>query len=260
MNELTSTHTRMTVRCLLLAAVFLMTSGVELPARDMATVPGRTITVRIPVDADATLIETTDGRLANGSGSSIFVGRTQQPSDSRRRSLLRFDVASEIPRRAIIEDATLILNVLPGTAPAIDVRVFRVLRPWTEGPAISSGGNGALAMPGDVTWIHRSYDIATWRRPGGVFVRRASAAQTIAGPGLYEWRKTVRRPRAASLQDDVQFWLSVPERNFGWILIGGEGQPRTAKKITSREGSDADARPMLEIRYRMPLPGLQRPL
>ena len=241
--------------CLSLAAILTLTAGSKIMARDALTesVPGRTITVRIPAVIDATLIESTDGQLANGAGNSLFVGRTQQPIGSQRRALVQFDVASVVPRRAIIEDVTLTLTVAQGNAPSIAVGVHRVMQPWSEGSSSSGGGMGALAMPGDTTWLHRSYDLIFWRRPGGTFLRRPSAMLLIEGAGVYSWRDPYRRPRRLTLRNDVLLWLRAPERNFGWLLRGGEDEPRTAKKINSRESTHPEARPVLEINYRMPL-------
>ena len=69
-------------------------------------------TVTIEASRDATLIEDPDGALANGSGLSLFVGKTS--SGGVRRGLLSFDVAGVLPRGAIVESATLIVFVNPG--------------------------------------------------------------------------------------------------------------------------------------------------
>lgn len=255
MHNRTSGKSIVTRWHLSLAVILMIAAGSLLMARDIlsATVPGHTITVRIPAVIDATLIESTNGQLANGAGGSLFVGRTQQPNGSRRRALVQFDVAAVVPRRAIIEDVTLFLTVTQSNAPPIAVGVHRVMQPWSEGLASSGGGMGALATPGDTTWLHRSYDMIFWRRPGGTFLWRPSSMQLIDGAGVYAWRDQERRPRRLTLRNDVLLWLHSPHRNFGWLLRGGEEQPQTAKKIISRESANLDARPVLEIRYKMPL-------
>ena len=51
---------------------------------------------------------------------------------------------------------------------------------------------------------------------------------------------------------DVRLWNSAPQRNFGWILIGDETAPQTAKSFASREFPDPTLRPVLEVNYRTP--------
>lgn len=138
MHNRTSGKSIVTRWHLSLAVILMIAAGSLLMARDIlsATVPGHTITVRIPAVIDATLIESTNGQLANGAGGSLFVGRTQQPNGSRRRALVQFDVAAVVPRRAIIEDVTLFLTVTQSNAPPIAVGVHRVMQPWRRGPGL----------------------------------------------------------------------------------------------------------------------------
>ncbi len=75
---------------------------------------------------------------------------------------------------------------------------------------------------------------------------RASARQEVGGAGSYSWSGAVH------LLQDVRLWKQLPERNFGWILIGDETTFQNAKKFASRENPDVSRRPRLEIRYRTP--------
>jgi hypothetical protein len=43
----------------------------------------------------------------------------------------------------------------------------------------------------------------------------------------------------------------MPQRNFGWILIGDEYVRQTAKSFASREASNPGLRPVLAVSYRM---------
>ena len=63
--------------------------------------------------------------------------------------------------------------------------------------------------------------------------------------GVYTFEST------AALVRDVRLWSSAPHRNFGWIVIGEETIPQTAKKIASRESADPLSRPRLQVTYRM---------
>ena len=203
-------------------------------------------TVTLEAGRDATLIEDAEGAWANGSGPSFFVGRTAQQRGSIRRGLLYFDVAAVVPRRAIIERVRLTLFAKPANDVEREVRLVRVLADWGEGPSASSGGGGRPSEPGDATWIHTFFDGETWVRPGGQFLGSASATRTVAGAGLYTWDSTNR------LVNDVRHWSDAPGRNFGWILIGDETAPQTAKNFGSREDPVPARRPTLEITYRLP--------
>ncbi len=200
-------------------------------------------TVFIEATRDATLIEHPEGGRANGSGRGLFVGRTNQAENGIRRALLRFDL-SAIPRHAIVEQVTLRLNVTSGNDGASELRLHRVLQDWNEGPSISGGGGGAPSMRGDATWLHTFHDRRLWRRPGGHFRMRPSLRRVVEGTGPRIWGDS------KVLLADVRLWARAPHKNLGWILLGNESQPGTAKVIASREHPDAPLRPVLEITYR----------
>jgi hypothetical protein len=208
------------------------------------SLPAAAETVLIEAARDATLIEHPDGSLANGSGPFVFAGRTSQTAGGIRRGLLYFDVASALPRNAIIESVSLRLFQSGGNTGTREVRLHRVLAPWGEGPSSSSGGGGALSGPGDATWLHTFYDRDFWVRRGGQFLGRVSARQDVGATGFYVWDRTPH------LVQDVRLWKSVPRRNFGWILIGDEVTPQNAKKLASRENPDPSKRPRLEVTFR----------
>jgi hypothetical protein len=221
---------------LVIAAVL---AGLPLPGAAMAE------TVEIEADRDVTLIEDPAGALANGSGPAFFVGRTTQPQGSIRRGLVRFDVAAAVPRGAIVERVSLTLEARPGNPGGL-VRLQRVQAGWGEGASSASGGAGRPAEPGDATWVHTFYDRSTWVRPGGQFVGRISAFLQVPDSGPATWESTPH------LVQDVRLWLRAPRRNFGWILIGDETRPTTAKAFISREHPDPGLRPRLRVTYRLP--------
>ena len=202
--------------------------------------------VVVESDRDATLIEHPDGNLGNGSGPSLFVGRTGQTRNGVRRAVVRFDVASALPEHAVIESVSLTLYLAPSNPETREIRLHRVLADWGEGASASSGGSGAPAETGDVTWIHTFHDSEFWVHSGGQFVGRESARLEVAGSAFYTWAST------RHLIQDVRLWRSNPSRNFGWILIGDETGPQTAKNFASRENPDLALRPALEITYRLP--------
>jgi hypothetical protein len=204
-------------------------------------------TVTLEADRDATLIERADGDLALGASPSLFVGATAQGEGAAsRRALIRFDVASAIPRNASIVRVELSVAVLPSNPGPHAVRLHRVLADWGEGTSVGFGGRGVPAEPGDATWIHTFHDDATWVRPGGQFVAAPSAEFVLGDPGL------VVLEGSAKMLADVRAWAAAPERNFGWIWIGEEDRPFSVQILAAREMAIDALRPRLTVEYRLP--------
>jgi hypothetical protein len=199
--------------------------------------------IAIEAARDTTLIEDSEGARANGAGPVFFVGRTNQREGSVRRGLLYFDVAAALPRNAHIENVRLTLSAAPSNAPPRQIGLHRLRSTWGEGASFATGGGGDASAPDDATWIHSFYDDWFWRQPGGDFVARASATQEVSAPGFYTWESSPK------LMADVRLWLRAPHRNFGWILLGDETTPQNVKSFESREASDAELRPILEVIY-----------
>jgi hypothetical protein len=194
-------------------------------------------------DLDATLIEDPDGALANGSGPSFFVGRTNQRVGSRRRGLVYFDVAAHLPPGASVVSAELRLVLDAANAPVLDIGLHRVFTPWSEGPSVAGGGGGAAASAGDATWLHTFYDTEFWTTPGGDFAPAASASRDVDFVGSYTWAST------PALVADVQSWLDDPASNHGWLLLSDESVEWSAKRFASREHPQQDLRPLLVVHY-----------
>jgi hypothetical protein len=233
-----------------LLVLTLLAAPVAAPA---AQPQGPPRVVVLEAQADATLIEHPLGQRANGAGPNVFVGRTNQPADFRRRALLRFDIAAALPHNALIEDVRLTLYLSQGDGPPVDVSLHRVLSSWSEGPSTATGGQGAPALPGDVTWLHRSYPGLPWNQVGGDFLSAPTATATVAEPGFYSWEHPQRLTR------DARLMLRNPGRNFGWLMVGNEELEGSSRRFDSREFPDPTRRPMLEVRYRLPGPPHQAP-
>jgi hypothetical protein len=199
--------------------------------------------VHIPADRDTTLIEDSAGTLANGSGLSIFAGRTGQEEGGIRRALIRFDVAAELPENALIDRVSLSLYLNKGNPEPTSISLHRVLSDWGEGASSSNGGGGASAEPGDATWLHTFYDYDYWVQAGGHFIPHASTTQLVDETGPYIWPSTV------SLVNSVRLWLHAPGQNFGWLVMGDENLPRTVMRFDSRDGTTP---PMLTVEYHLP--------
>ena len=50
----------------------------------------------------------------------------------------------------------------------------------------------------------------------------------------------------------MQAWVDFPDSNHGWLLLGGEDAPTTAKRFASREAEDPATRPQLLVEYELP--------
>ncbi|MBC6949207.1 T9SS C-terminal target domain-containing protein [candidate division KSB1 bacterium] len=202
------------------------------------------IEVKITASKDNTLYENASGSFSNGSGAYFFAG--QNNHGEVRRGLVAFDVAGNIPAGALIQSATLRLNLSRALSGVYSVALHRVLADWGEGTSVAFGeeGGGGTATTGDATWIHTFFNTQLWTNAGGDFAAAASAAQTIAGDlGFYDWGST------PEMVADVQAWLDTPGENFGWLLLGNEATNASAKRFDSREHSVVENRPVLTIVY-----------
>jgi hypothetical protein len=193
---------------------------------------------------DNTLCEDGFGALSNGSGRHLFAGRTGL-SDSRRRGLLAFDVAGNVPQGSVVTSVKLTLHMSRTLAAPHTVELRKVSSDWGEGAsdaALEEGGCTASAA-GDATWIHTFFDTSFWGAAGGDFSGVASASRAVGTVGSYEWGST------AQMVADVQGWLDSPADNFGWVLLGNEATPSTTKRFDSRDHPDPSVRPILTVTY-----------
>ncbi len=175
---------------------------------------------------------------SNGAGD-IFVGVTS--GGNKRRGLIHFDL-SGIPSDAIIATATLSLfvNKIANGSGAEPVEAHKLNANWGEGASVGTG-QGAAAQANDATWVTRFTGTpSAWATPGGDFVASISGSgatgvgtTSISGPGILA---------------DVQSWINNPTTNFGWALTGEEASNRTARIVTSRNGT-ASQQPKLIITY-----------
>lgn len=209
-------------------------------------IPAFAETVYIAANRDVTLIEDAEGDIANGSGPAFFAGRTNQPAFGIRRGLVYFDVAAALPKKAIIDFASLRLYQESNNAQPIEISLFRLLADWGEGASATSGGRGRPAEAGGSTWLYRFWPSRQWQQQGGAFLTQASATRTVAGNGDYAW------PGTSYLVNDVRLWQQKPQQNFGWLVKGDENTPGTAKRFSSRESAEKSRRPTLLIKYHLP--------
>lgn len=202
--------------------------------------------------ADTSLMEVAPDHNNGGQGF-VLAGRTQ--NGPHNRALYRFEF-SNLPGDAIIQSAVLQLEVTrqPGDASAINspFGLHRMLKPWGEGTniATSNPGQGTPATPGEATWTHSFYPTNAWAAPGcaaGIdYASGESSFQFIYDPDLSPYRFE----STPEMADDVQEWVSHPQNNFGWLLIGDDDTIFTARRFNSRE--DPNAKPLLEVSFILP--------
>jgi len=206
--------------------------------------------VALPALKDNTLYEDKNGQLSNGMGDFFFTGKTQQgPGIDRRRGLLAFDL-SAIPAGSVITSAVLHLEcsmVHPGSPPH-DVSLHRALADWGEGnsDAFGNEGIGDGAQAGDATWLHTFYDTQFWANVGGDFAATPSATTVVSTVGPYSWGPT------AEMAADVQHWMDNPSENFGWVVVGDESTPGSAKRFNSLQNPLTSQRPRLVVNFDPP--------
>jgi len=199
-------------------------------------------TVVVEASHDNTLYESSMGALSNGAGDFIFAGLTNQ--GSKRRAVVAFKDLSDIPDGATITSVKFHLYLSKQNSSATTLRVMRLLSDWGEGASDAPGqeGAGVGARTGDATWNHTFFDNQLWTTPGGDFDGAVRAQIGVDAFGAYMIDST------SAMVADVQDWLDNPAGNFGWILLADETSV-SARRFNSREHSNLDRRPMLEIEY-----------
>jgi len=83
---------------------------------------GRAVAVNIPASQDNTLYENATGAVSNGAGDYFFTGRTRE--GFKRRAVIKFDIASNIPAGATITSVTLHLYMSRSRRPPFTARRF----------------------------------------------------------------------------------------------------------------------------------------
>jgi hypothetical protein len=211
---------------------------------------GQTTVVLNPVK-DNTLYESATGSLSNGTGENLFIGRTSTgttPDFLKRRAIMKFDVAANVPAGATITNVSLILNMnKTSNVTAFSASVHTVNADWGEGNSNAGGqeGTGIAPATNDATWIHRFFNSTNWTNAGGDFNSTPSSTLNVSNTGNYTWT-------SSQLTADVQNWLDNPSTNNGWIIIGNETSTHTAKRFASRENPTTSVRPKLSITYTVP--------
>lgn len=236
---------KMRIALLVLALASVSATAVAAKRRAVRSVtppPSQPQTIAVAPLRDNTLFESGSGEVSNGAGPHLFAGTTQ--SGSKRRAVLRFDVAAAVPAGSRITRAVLTMTVSTTISGAQPVTLHRVTNDWGEGASnagFSRDGTGTSSATNDATWVHTFFPNSRWTTPGGDFDSAPDAtAQVGTTTGVWE---------SEAMAGRVQQWLDNPTGNRGWIVIGTESRGGTAKRFDSRESPTETARPSLLIEY-----------
>ena len=190
---------------------------------------------------------------SNNFGAQVYFNSGTTQNYTTNRGLMKFDLASVLPKGAKITFAQLTLEVVgqpvDGDTPST-FQLRRMLRDWGEG---NKKGNpptlGAPATMGEANWTHRfAQTTNTWAAPGGVegldFAAANSGEQYVYGmnfsPYLFD--------ATTNMFADLQGWLAQPEINFGWMLLStSEAENFSARRFASRE--DMYRAPLLQLDF-----------
>ena len=192
---------------------------------------------------DNTLYKSSDGSVSNGMGGHLFSGTNNE--GNIRRTVIAFDVASNIPTGFTISNVSLRLNMTRTAGGPAPISLHKISADWGQGSSDAEGneGGGADSASGDATWLHRFFDAETWDNAGGDFSPKPSATVEVGDRGPYVWGPT------SEMAADVQSWLDNPASDFGWILIGDESSNQTTKRFNSAENSITASRPVLVVEF-----------
>jgi len=204
--------------------------------------------------ATATINPSQDNTVAeelpdNSSGACdrIFAGMTA--NNVARRALVQFDLSS-IPEGSIINSVTLSMRVdQGGQNQTATMTLHRVNTAWGEGSngcGPKGGGQGEPAVNGAATWLSARHNAnPSWGIPGGDYNSTASGSAVSLtgsrGGEVVVWDSTVLGN--AEMTSDVLSWFADPSTNYGWILIGDETSPTTARAFNSRDPEIAPTTP-----------------
>ena len=173
----------------------------------------------------------------------------------KKRALLMFDIAGQIPPQATVASVTLTVKMVRAPSGGGVDSIFslhRLRQSWGEGNKATVNDNtddfGVQATTNEVTWNARLYSAPLWSVPGTSspvdYFSAASATNFIAGVGTYTFNSN------SNLVADVQAWVNNPGTNFGWILTSLlENTSTTIRRFGSRESTNA---PLLTVQYSLP--------
>jgi len=167
------------------------------------------------------------------------------PANTDGKSVLVWFDVSEIPKDAVIGNATLELYMTTNRNGGNDkeVAAHRLLKDWAEG--VGTGIDGVAAGKDEVCgqWTGKGEEWAKVgaEEPGVDWIEDAEDVIEIGGQ-IGEWY-------VWDVTEACQYWVKNPDENFGLILL--EPRPHTnaigTKVFASKENADASIHPMLAV-------------
>ena len=150
-------------------------------------------------------------------------------------TLLRWDIAGEVPPGTVVESVRIVLEADPEGG-AVATQFYEVRRPWSEGNGSPGSGATWLTTDGSTAW-------QTAGAEGGADRGSTSIGTLPAGSGTQT--ATLNATGVAM----VQGWVDDPDSNYGVILRSNSGN---AMDFDSREVTAAGNRPRLEVTFSLP--------
>jgi hypothetical protein len=197
--------------------------------------------VEIEAAMDNSIFE--EGDLSGGGIAYLYSGVNNK--DFIRRALIKFDVNSVVPEGATVDSAMLVLVPSKVNLEETGVNLHKVLVAWGEGTTLGDGrgeGQGGSASEGDATWSHAMFGGDAWIKEGGDYMAKSSASASVTDGNDAVFK-------SSGLTDDINAWLSIPEDNHGWIVLGDESGTKTTIRFISRESPEEEFRPTLKLFY-----------
>lgn len=206
------------------------TSG--LPTGAVYKLVGSVSTKTFTANKDNTIYseDSTNGTFKSDGQGYLYAGKTGfNFGPYIRRALVSFDLSTQIAAGSSIQSVQLKLNATKAGSSASNstLSIYRLLQTWGEGTSQASGGQGATATTGDVTWTRRFYNTSVWTTAGGTRNSTVSGSTTFLGLGQVTWNST------SQMVSDVQSWVDNAASNAGWIILGNESTNVSAIQFDS---------------------------
>ncbi len=179
------------------------------------------------------------GQLEDGSNATGHYLDVGSDKGYQARSLLKFDV-SVIPPNVIIDSVRLHLqsNASPKDT---KLALWPLSSSWHCG---TSSGNGSFhpveSELGEVSWNYRSQGNDIWVEPGGDYNNHCPTSSNVNGSKISF--------SSIHLTNAVEDWITVPERNHGWLITMDSSSNTPHIGFASMETKEA---PTLMIYYRV---------
>jgi len=190
---------------------------------------------------DTTIANGTDSNKNHGACADLEL--TAYATGRVTRTLLKFDLGTEIPSGATIKNAHISFHS-PLITNNPSFIVMKLPKTWTEGEGNCSGYL-APGLENGATWNDAVPGSSAWDAPGSGASVNAADPKTVSTTGEFT---------LDLYASTVQSWLDSPADNHGIILRLQDEAPATDVRlyIKSKESGEAAERPKLVVEYTEP--------